>query len=139
LSNYYRTYSPEEVTGDITEQIAVNWTRNAVTVETIAARIIALYGTPLNIYTWKEQGLENIQLEPGDFVAFEWDCIIDSDGNPLTGEIGRLLNVTRDITKQSMSFTFYDTRNYLLALPYLWNGERYVGDGLTYGAERRVL
>ncbi len=139
LSNYYRTYSPEEVTGDITEQIAVNWTRNAVTVQTIADRIIALYGTPLNIYTWKEQGLENIQLEPGDFVAFEWDYILDSDGNPLTGEVGRLLNVTRDITKQSMSFTFYDTRNYLLALPYIWNGERYVGDGLTYGGERRTL
>ena len=136
LTNYLQTYSRAEVTGDISQEISFNWTRNTATVKGVADRIEALYGVPLKIYTWKTQDFTALSVEPGDFVSFSNNWQYDSDGNELQGQVGRVINVTIDPGRQVISIDFYDTGNYLLAPPDLWNGARYVGDGLSYGGER---
>ncbi len=136
LTNYLQTYSRTEITGDISQELFFNWTRNTAAVTTIADLIEDIYGAALKVYTWKTQDFSALSTEPGDFISFENHWQYDADGNELTGQVGRVLNITIDPGRQVLSLDFYDTGNYLLAAPSLWNGVRYVGDGLSYGGER---
>jgi hypothetical protein len=136
LTNYLKTFSNDEVAGDISQELFFNWTRNTATVESINDRIIELYGDGIKLYSWKTNDFSLVHLEPGDFVSFSNDWEYDSDGNPLKNQVGKVYNVTLDLMSQTVTLDFYDTGNYLLASPALWDGSRYVGDGLPYGGQR---
>jgi hypothetical protein len=116
--------------------LSFNWTRNDTTIATIQQHIVDYYADPLWIYTWNEIGLDTLYLEPGDTVLFSWRQRRDSNGDDLANQIGRIMNVRRDLDNFEMGFTFYDTGNYLLSTPDTYNGTRYVGDGLTFGGDR---
>ncbi len=136
MTNYLQTYSRAVVTGDVSQELSFNWTRNTATVTAIGALIEDIYGAALKVYTWKTQDFTALNTEPGDFVSFDYDWQYDENGNELKNQVGRVLNITIDPGRQVLSLDFYDTGNYLLGAPNLWNGTGYVGDGLTYGGER---
>jgi hypothetical protein len=136
LTNYLKTFSNDEVAGDISQEIYFNWTRNDTTVSVINDRIIELYGDGIDLYTWKTHDFSLANIEPGDLVTFENDWIYDEDGNPLKNQVGKVYNVTLDPERQEITLDFYDTKNFLLQAPEYWDGSRYVGDGLGYGGRR---
>ncbi len=136
LTSYLQTYSRAEVSGDISQEISFNWTRNTATVTALAALIEDIYGAAIKVYTWKTQDFTALNTEPGDYISYDNNWQYDENGNELSGQVGRVINITIEPAKQVLSLDFYDTGNFLLAAPYLWNGERYVGDGIAYGGER---
>jgi len=137
-TSYLKTYSREEVDGDISREISLNFTRNTTTVHTISSLIETLYGEPLKLYNWKTIQFDALNIEPNDFVSFENDWQYDDNGDELKNAVGKVLNIVIDPMRQTLNIDFYDTGDYLLEFPDPYDGSRYVGDGLTYGGQRKV-
>jgi hypothetical protein len=135
--SYLQTYSDTDQDDDIANPLNFDWTRNTATITTIAERIDDLYGTGLKLYkSVKTTDFSLVNWEPGDYFSFNSKWQYDDDGNELAAQVGRVLNITFDLKNREITLDFYDTGNYLLAEPYYYDGERYVGDGLSYGGER---
>jgi hypothetical protein len=135
-TSYVRTYSDSTQSEDLSNPIDLDWTRNETTIETIAARIRSLYSNGLKVYNdirTTDFGLVN--LEPGDYFSFGTRWQYDENGDELTNQIGRVINITIDTKNREITLDFYATGEALLALPCFWDGGRYVGDGLTYGGD----
>jgi hypothetical protein len=136
-ASYLETYSNTDEAEDLAKPLAFDWTRNADTVETVADRIEALYGSGLKLYQGvRTKDFSLINWEPGDYFSFGTERQYDDDGNALKGQVGRVLNITFDLKSREITLDFYDTGNYLLAEPDYYDGRGWVGDGLTYGGER---
>jgi hypothetical protein len=139
-ASYLQTYSDTTQEDDISLPLNFNFTRNTATVTTIASRIDDLYGDGLKLYKGvKTTDFSLVNWEPGDRFSFGSKFLYnDDDGSELVHQIGRVLNITFDCKNREVTLDFYDTGKYLLAEPYYYDGERYVGDGLSYGGERKA-
>ncbi len=137
-ASYLETYSDDTQDADVSLPLEFDWTRNDATITTIASHLSTLYEDGLNVYNGvKTKDFTLVNLEPGDYFVFGTKWQYDDDGNQLRKQIGRVINITLDLKNREITLDFYDTNNYLLAEPDLWNGlSRYIGDGLSFGGER---
>jgi len=138
-TSYLQTYSDTSENADLSEPLQFDWVRSSSVIATLAGRIETLYSGGLKVYNGvRSTDFTLVNLEPGDYFVFGSKFQYDSDGNELTGQIGRVINISLDLANREVILDFYDTGNYLLCEPDLWDGlTRYYGDGLLYGGCRQ--
>lgn len=142
--NYYMTddgaasisTSSQQLYGVRQYVLDLNWTRSTLAAQTIQARCVEKFKNPVWLVDIVEHSPQNFLVERGDYVVFDCDFLRDENGLPLRGQIGRVLEIDRDMDVFTVSFHVQDTGKYFPTAPIQYDGAHTYGDGTVFGGAR---
>ena len=142
--NYYMTDDGTASKDDNSQQLYgvrqavldLNWTRSTLAAQAIQARCIEKFKTPVWLIDITEHSSENFLVERGDYVVFDCDFLRDEDGLPLRAQIGRVLDIDKDMDTLSVGFQIQVIGKFYPTSPITYNGQHTYGDGTTFGGTR---
>jgi len=142
--NYYMTDDGDS-TKDIASQnvygtrlapLELNWTRNTTAAQVIQARAVEKFANPIWLVDITGHSPYNMMVEKGDFVVFDCPFLRDESGEKLQAQIGRVIEIEKDLDNLTISYKLQDTGRFFPASPIQYNGDHTYGDGSYYGGQR---
>jgi len=142
--NYYRTddgtttknAASQSIYGVRLVSLQLDWTRSDTTVAVVQARLIARLKDPVYLIDLGETHWGNVHVEKGDYLVFSCGFLMDEDELPLQNQVGRAIEVEKDLDANIMKYLLQDTGRFYPAPPDQYDGDQTYGDGGYFGGNR---